>query len=340
MSDTPPGPSSSDKRTNLGRGLAALLGEEADDYENLDKLRSSKQVPIARLHPSRVQPRTRFDEEPLDSLTASIRAQGILQPILVRRHPDRPSDFEIVAGERRWRAAQKAQLHEVPVVIRELDDSTALELAIVENVQRQDLNPLEEAEGYRRLMEEFNHSQEELARLIGKSRPHIANTLRLLNLPDGVRSYLEDGRLTAGHGRALLGAAEPESLAARVAEKGLSVRETERLAGETKAPTAKQRPTADPRTQEKDADTLALERDLSTMLGLRVTIDLRGQGGTLGIHYNTLEQLDDVLHRLSQSEAPPEELPLDDGPEQDGPGSETPEQDEQEQRQGEDARED
>ena len=338
MSDTPPGPSSSDKRTNLGRGLAALLGEEADDYENLDKLRSSKQVPIARLHPSRVQPRTRFDEEPLDSLTASIREQGILQPILVRRHPDRPSDFEIVAGERRWRAAQKAQLHEVPVVIRELDDSTALELAIVENVQRQDLNPLEEAEGYRRLMEEFNHSQEELARLIGKSRPHIANTLRLLNLPDGVRSYLEDGRLSAGHGRALLGAAEPESLAARVAEKGLSVRETERLASETKAPTAKQRPTASPRNQEKDADTLALERDLSSMLGLRVTIDLRGQGGTLGIHYNTLEQLDDVLHRLSQSETPPEELPLDDGPEQDGLGSETPEQNEQEQ--GEEGRED
>lgn len=329
MSDTPPGPSGSDKRTNLGRGLAALLGEEADDYENLDKLRSSKQVPIARLHPSRVQPRTRFDEEPLDSLTASIREQGILQPILVRRHPDRPSDFEIVAGERRWRAAQKAQLHEVPVVIRELDDSTALELAIVENVQRQDLNPLEEAEGYRRLMEEFNHSQEELARLIGKSRPHIANTLRLLNLPEGVRSYLEDGRLSAGHGRALLGAAEPESLAARVAEKGLSVRETERLAGETKAPSSKQRSSGGARPQEKDADTLALERDLSTMLGLRVTIDLRGQGGTLGIHYNTLEQLDDVLHRLSQSEAPPEELPLEDGPEAEGtdqkPGEETQE---------------
>lgn len=329
MSDTPPGPSGSDKRTNLGRGLAALLGEEADDYENLDKLRSSKQVPIARLHPSRVQPRTRFDEEPLDSLTASIREQGILQPILVRRHPDRPSDFEIVAGERRWRAAQKAQLHEVPVVIRELDDSTALELAIVENVQRQDLNPLEEAEGYRRLMDEFNHSQEELARLIGKSRPHIANTLRLLNLPEGVRSYLEDGRLSAGHGRALLGSAEPESLAARVAEKGLSVRETERLAGETKASSSKQRSSGGARPQEKDADTLALERDLSTMLGLRVTIDLRGQGGTLGIHYNTLEQLDDVLHRLSQSEAPHEELPLEDGPEAEGtdqkPGEETQE---------------
>ena len=302
MSDTPSGPPSSDKRTNLGRGLAALLGEEGDDYDSLDRHRSSKQVPIERLHPSRLQPRTRFDDEPLDSLTASIKEQGILQPILVRRHPDRPSDFEIVAGERRWRAAQRAQLHEVPIVIRELDDATALELAIVENVQRQDLNPVEEAEGYRRLMEEFDHSQEDLARLIGKSRPHIANTLRLLNLPEAVRGYLEDGRLSAGHGRALLGTAEPEALAARVAEKGLSVRETERLASETKGTAGKTRGPAAAKTQEKDADTLALERDLSAMLGLKVTIELRGEGGTLGIHYNTLEQLDDVLHRLSQSE--------------------------------------
>jgi ParB family chromosome partitioning protein len=302
VSDTPP--DNPDKRTNLGRGLAALLGEEGDDdYGSLDKLRSSKQVPIERLHPSRVQPRTRFDEEALDTLADSIREQGILQPILVRRHPERPSDYEIVAGERRWRAAQKAQLHEVPVVIRELDDSTALELAIVENVQRQDLNPLEEAEGYRRLMEEFGHSQEALARLIGKSRPHIANTLRLLNLPDGVREYLSDGRLSAGHGRALLGAEEPEKLASNVVAKGLSVRETEKLAGAAKGIESKPRPrgAAKAAAQEKDADTLALERDLSAMLGLKVTIEIRGEGGTLAIHYNTLEQLDDVLHRLNQA---------------------------------------
>ncbi len=306
MSDSPPGAPGSDKRTNLGRGLAALLGDEEEDYGSLDKLRSSKQVPIERLHPSRVQPRSHFDAEALDTLAASIREQGILQPILVRRHPERPSDFEIVAGERRWRAAQKAQLHEVPVVIRELDDSTALELALVENVQRQDLNPLEEAEGYRRLMEEFGHSQEALARLIGKSRPHIANTLRLLGLPEAVRGYLEDGRLSAGHGRALLGAAEPERLAEQIARKGLSVRETERLASAAKGQTPQARPRGAGKAEEKDADTLALERDLSAMLGLKVTIEIRGEGGTLAIHYKTLEQLDDVLHRLNQPGPRPE----------------------------------
>lgn len=299
MSDTPP--DNPDKRTNLGRGLAALLGEEGEDYGSLDRVRSSKQVPIERLHPSRVQPRTRFDAEALDALAASIREQGILQPILVRRHPERPSDFEIVAGERRWRAAQQAQLHEVPVTIRELDDSTALELAIVENVQRQDLNPVEEAEGYRRLVEEFGHSQEELARLIGKSRPHIANTLRLLNLPEPVRAYLSDGRLSAGHGRALLGAAAPETLASEVVAKGLSVRETEKLANAAKGTESRPRPRGGRAAQDKDADTLALERDLSALLGLRVTIEIRGEGGTLAIHYNTLEQLDDVLHRLNQA---------------------------------------
>jgi len=290
------------KRTNLGRGLAALLGDDSDDYGALDRVRLARQVPIEHLHPSRVQPRSRFDDEALSSLTESIREQGILQPILVRRHPDRESEFEIVAGERRWRAAQKAQLHEVPIIVRDLTDGEALELAIVENVQRQDLDPLEEAEGYRRLIEEFGHTQDDLGRTIGKSRSHIANTLRLLNLPETVKELLRQGDLTAGHARALLGAAAPEVLARRIVDQGLSVRATERLAGASKPGVGTPRPRGAERPDaRKDADTLALERDLSDLLGLRVTIEMRGDGGTLAIHYATLEQLDDVLQRLNQS---------------------------------------
>jgi len=302
MSDSTPTPST---KRGLGRGLAALLGDEAADYAALDRQRSSKQVPIEQLHPGRVQPRRRFDEAALDSLADSVKAQGLLQPILVRRHPERPADFEIVAGERRWRAAQRAQLHEVPVVIRELDDAQALELALVENVQRQDLDAIEEAEGYRRLLEEFGHPQEELARLIGKSRPHIANTLRLLNLPDPVKELVREGKLSAGHARALLGAVEPETAARQVVSRGLSVRETEKLvAGERETPAARR-----PRTgggagrggaPAKDADTLALERDLSALLGMKVSIELRGRGGVLTLHYDDLDQLDEVLRRLNQ----------------------------------------
>src|SRR3546814_664800 len=203
MIDGPP--SDQGKRTNLGRGLAALFGGENEDYASLDKVRSSKTVPIEHLRPGRFQPRHHFDEAAVDALAESIKAQGILQPILVRRHPDRPNEFEIVAGERRWRAAQRAKLHEVPVVIRDLSDAQSLELAIVENVQRQDLTPLEEAEGYRRLIDDFQHTQEDLARTLGKSRSHIANTLRLLALPEGVKLLLGEGKLTAGHARTLIG---------------------------------------------------------------------------------------------------------------------------------------
>jgi ParB family chromosome partitioning protein len=270
-------------------------------------VRDTKAVPIEHLHPSRVQPRSVFDDEALSALAASIREQGILQPILVRSHRERPGEFEIVAGERRWRAAQQAQLHEVPVIVREFDDGQALEIAIVENVivenvQRQDLDPVEEAEGYRRLIEEFDHSQEELSRLIGKSRPHIANTLRLLNLSRPIQTLLHEGKLSAGHGRALLTASEPERLAEEVVRRGLSVRETERLAavGKAKRDKAGRRSGAADKPG-KDADTLALERDLSTLLGLKVTIAMAGGGGALTIHYNTLEQLDDVLHRLNQT---------------------------------------
>lgn len=293
-----------EKRTNLGRGLAALLGDDSEDFGSLDRARLARQVPIEHLHPSRVQPRSHFDKDALDSLADSIREQGLIQPILVRRHPERESEFEIVAGERRWRAAQQARLHEVPIVLRDLTDGEALELAIVENVQRQDLNPLEEAEGYRRLMDEFSHTQEDLGRTIGKSRSHIANTLRLLSLPEEAKGLLRDGSLTAGHGRALLASGAPEELARRILREGLSVRAAERLASQAKA-AAKPKPRgAKPASPGKDADTLALERDLSELLGLRVTIDMHSKGGTIAIHYANLEQLDDVLNRLNQSSGP------------------------------------
>ena len=291
------------KKTNLGRGLAALFGEENEDYASLDKVRSTKAVPVEHLHPGRYQPRQVFDKDAVAALAESVKAQGILQPILVRRHPDRPSEFEIVAGERRWRAAQIAKLHEVPVVIRELTDAESLELAIVENVQRQDLTPIEEAEGYRRLLEEFQHTQDELAKMLGKSRSHIANTLRLLGLPESVKAMVMDGKLSAGHARTLVGCEAPEDLAAEIVSKGLNVRQAERLVQDAKAgPAQKSRKGAAAAAEEpaKDSDTIALERDLTALLGLKVSIKFHGSGGSLTIHYKTLEQLDDVLHRLNQ----------------------------------------
>jgi ParB family chromosome partitioning protein len=290
------------KRTNLGRGLAALFGEESEDYAALDKVRSAKSVPIEHLHPNRFQPRQSFDEPGLQALADSIEANGILQPILVRRHAERPSEFEIIAGERRWRAAQIARLHEIPVVIRDVSDSQALEAAIVENVQRQDLSPIEEAEGYQRLIEEFEHTQEDLAKAVGKSRSHVANTVRLLHLPDEVKAMIGRGELSAGHGRALLGVEDPVRLATRVVKRGLNVRQTEHLVQQARpgAP-PREAPAAKPRPREKDADTLALERDLTALLGVKVAIEFDGRGGgALTIHYRTLEQLDDVLRRLNR----------------------------------------
>ncbi len=218
-----------DKRTNLGRGLAALFGEESEDFAALDKVRAAKPVAIEHLHPNPFQPRRAFEPAALQALADSIAANGILQPILVRRHRERPSEFEIVAGERRWRAAQRAHVHEIPVVIRDLSDRQTLEAAIVENVQRQDLSAIEEAAGYQRLLEEFQNTQEDLARAIGKSRSHIANTIRLLGLPEAVKAMILQGDLSAGHGRALLGAEDPEALAKKVTARGLNVRQTERL---------------------------------------------------------------------------------------------------------------
>ena len=305
MAETPPG-GEQDKRTNLGRGLAALFGDDSEDYAALDQVRAAKTVPIEQLRPNPFQPRREFGPEALQSLSESIVTNGILMPILVRRRPDRPDALEIVAGERRWRAAQMARLHEVPVVIRELSDQQALAAAIVENVQREDLSAIEEAEGYRRLMDEFQHTQEVLAKAVGKSRSHIANTLRLLGLPEAVKDMVLHGELSAGHGRALLGAETPEALARKVVSRGLNVRQTEQLVrksglvrAETGAGTAR-----GGRKFAKDPDTLALERDLSALLGLKVNIEIHGEGGALTVHYQTLEQLDEVLRRLNHAPPP------------------------------------
>jgi ParB family chromosome partitioning protein len=282
------------KRSQLGRGLAALLGEDSGDYAELDKLRVSRVVPIEFVHPGAFQPRHRADDEHIQSLAQSIRDRGILQPILVRRHPEHANAFEIVAGERRWRAAQQAQLHEIPVVVKDFSDRDVLEIALVENLQRQDLSPLEEAEGYSRLLKEFDQTQTNLARAVGKSRSYVANMVRLLALPDSVKELVDGGALTAGHARALLNAENPDTLARQVVRQGLNVRQTEKLAQSKGVRTRARRHVA-----EKDADTLSLERDLTNLLGLKVEIKFRGGGGALIIHYGSLDQLDDILHRLS-----------------------------------------
>jgi len=284
----------------LGRGLSALLGEDAADYAALDQVRATKTVPIASLKPGRYQPRRRFAEEEIESLADSIRERGILQPLLVRRDPNDASTYEIVAGERRWRAAQIAQIHEVPVIIKDLTDSGALEVALIENIQRQDLNPLEEGAGYNRLIDEFGYTQEALGKIVGKSRSHVANTLRLLNLPALVRKLVEDGTLSAGHARALLNAEDPEGLARKVVSKGLNVRQTEKLVQRGREPGAAAAP-----APSRDADTIALERDLSNLLGLKVSVKFKAGGGELTIHYTSLDQLDEVLRRLSQSQTGP-----------------------------------
>ena len=284
-------------RKGLGRGLSALLAEDPDDQPALERLRVGRTVPIESLVPNRFQPRDFFDPEELQALTQSIRENGILMPILVRHVGDDNSRFEIVAGERRWRAAQAAQLHEVPIIVKELDDRQSLEVALIENVQRQDLTALEEAEGYRRLMEEFANTQEDLARVVGKSRSHVANIMRLLGLPHSVKALLQDGSLSAGHGRALLGAEDPETMALTVVRRGLNVRQTELLVRNSLKPAAGPAKTA---ASGPDADTRAIEKQLSDKLGLTVNISHHGERGEVRIAFASLEQCDEILHRLSQ----------------------------------------
>jgi ParB family transcriptional regulator, chromosome partitioning protein len=277
----------------LGRGLSALFGDDADQPQKHDNLRN---LAIELLKPGRFQPRRHFDTESLEALTESVKQQGILQPILVRRHPTEPNSYEILAGEGRWRVAQAAQLHEIPVILRDMDDRGASEIALIENIQRQDLNAIEEGEGYRRLIEEFGHTQDALGRALGKSRSHIANTMRLLGLPDDVKAMIADGRLTAGHARALVTARDPLALAQRIEREGLSVRQIESALRDEK--TAKVKIAKAPRY--KDANVDALEKQLSLLLGLKVMIqsDPNGDGGSLSIRYRTLDQLDDVLKKL------------------------------------------
>lgn len=281
------------RRRGLGMGLSALLGA-GGEVGAAAGAEAPRVMPIEFLQPSRVQPRRHFAEQELEALAESIRARGVMQPLLVRPTADSGDGFEIVAGERRWRAAQMAGLHELPVLIHRLSDREALEVALIENVQRQDLGALEEAEGYRRLMHEFGHTQEALSSALGKSRSHIANLLRLLGLPELVRAMLERGDLTAGHARALLGAREPVGLAKTVVARGLNVRQTEALVRADRA-----RPAARPAKPSRDADTEALERDLASRLGLGVSLRPKGSGGTLTITYRSLDQLDALLRKLS-----------------------------------------
>ncbi len=280
------------KPKQLGRGLAALLGTQENKQSDSTQHSGAKPVPVEQLRPGKYQPRRIMDDEHISELATSIKDKGIIQPIIVRTHPDDPKYYEIIAGERRWRAAQIAKLHEVPIVIREFDDQETLEVALIENLQRQDLSPLEEAEGYQRLMDEFGHTQEVLANGIAKSRSHVANMVRLLTLPQDVKTLIDEGVLSAGHARALIGTPDPSMLAKQIVTGGLNVRQVEKLVkkGSAKNVSARIIP--------KDSDTVALERALTNILGLNVSIASNGQAGSLTLKYKDLDQLDDVLKLL------------------------------------------
>jgi ParB family chromosome partitioning protein len=286
-----------DPPSRLGRGLAALIGDMGEDNDTQTSRTGQRKLPVAFLRSNPRNPPKTFAPEDLEDLTNSIKEKGIVQPIVVRPTSQRDM-FEIIAGERRWRAAQKAGLHEVPVVVLEVSEREALELAIIENVQRADLDPLEEAGGYQELLDEFSYTQDELSKVIGKSRSHVANTLRLMTLPDKVKALLRAGRLTAGHARAVMNAPHPEQLAEKIATLGLSVREAEALANSEKGKMSVSRPRKG--KIEKDADTKALEKMLSDGLGLRVSIRHQGAGGKVEIAYKSLEQLDEVCKRLQR----------------------------------------
>lgn len=290
-------------KRGLGRGLNALFEDEetpsfaapAQTATPDDPTQPRKNLSVASLRPGKFQPRRNFDDATLKELAESISTHGVLQPLVVRSVGN--GQFEIICGERRWRAAQKAQLHDVPVIIRDMDDEQAMQVALIENLQREDLNPLDEAEGYQRLMEEFAHTQEKLAAAVGKSRSHVANMVRLLGLPSTVRGMIRNGKLTTGHARALITAKDPEALAQDVVARGLSVRETERLAQIAEAKDGKTRKTK----PAKDVDTLGLEREMLQRLGMKVTIDLKpdGKAGAVKIDFKDFDQLDKLIQKLS-----------------------------------------
>jgi ParB family chromosome partitioning protein len=289
-----------DDRRRLGRGLAALLGDVAEpemrEPDRVAAVGGIRRVPIEFIRPNPRNPRKSFNESDLADLANSVKEKGIMQPVLVRTSKAAANQYEIIAGERRWRAAQRAGLHDVPVIVQEVTDKEALELAIIENVQRADLNALEEANGYEQLIQEFSYTQQDLAQVIGKSRSHVANTLRLMKLPEKVKALVNDGKLTAGHARALVGAEDPEGLALRIVEQGLTVRDAEALAQAPKPVDASKggRP-----KREKAADTMALEKALTDLLGLAVVIDHKdGGAGELKVRYRNLEQLDEIVRLL------------------------------------------
>lgn len=292
-------------RSRLGRGLAALIGDMGEDggaaNERARVPGGARKVPLAFLRANPRNPRRSFAEADLEDLAASIRERGIIQPIVVRQVAGERDAYEIVAGERRWRASQRAGIHEVPIVVVEVNDREALEIAIIENVQRADLNPLEEAAGYQSLADQFGYSQNDLARVIGKSRSHVANTMRLLRLPEPVKAYLADGRLSAGHARALLTQDDPEALARAIVEQGMNVRAIEALAQELNVAKAEAagKPPKKPKHPALDADTAALQRRLSDELGLSVTLKHDGEAGEIRIRYSSLDQLDEVCRRLA-----------------------------------------
>ncbi|MCP5432924.1 MAG: ParB/RepB/Spo0J family partition protein [Alphaproteobacteria bacterium] len=284
--------------SRLGRGLSALLGETQIERESEAPARPARTLAIAEIEPNPHQPRRRFGESELEELAASIRLHGVLQPIVVRPHPKRAGRFEIVAGERRWRAAGKAGLHELPVIVKELTDSETLEIALVENIQRADLNPLDEARAFKSLVEEFGHKQEAIGEHVGKSRAHVANTMRLLNLPTEVQEMIAEGRLTAGQARPLIGNPRAVALAEEALAKGWSARAVEEAVRAGKKKPAPKSPAA--KAAEKDADTRALERNVAEALGLEVEIDHKGETGRVLVRYSSLEQLDEICRRLSR----------------------------------------
>jgi ParB family transcriptional regulator, chromosome partitioning protein len=286
-----------DGRSRLGRGLAALMGDVGAETATSERARGQRRVPIEHLRPNPRNPRRNFSDAELDDLAASIKERGIIQPVVVRSVRGAKDAYEIIAGERRWRAAQRAGLHEIPIVPFEASDSEALELAIIENVQRTDLNPLEEAGGYQALASQYGHSHEDIAKVVGKSRSHVTNTLRLLKLPEPVKAYINAGKITAGAARMLVGAPDPEEMARQIVDRGLNVRQVEALAKERAKASGK---TVKARAA-KSADTIALERRVSDALGLAVTIDHRGEGGALQVRYRSLDQLDEVVRRLEKS---------------------------------------
>ena len=291
----------SERQRGLGRGLSALLGEQVAETAPVDGAPAPvgvRMAPIESLKPNPDQPRKIFDRDDLEELAASIRDKGVLQPILVRSHPKEDGVWQIIAGERRWRAAQQARLTEAPILIKEMDDVAVFEVAIIENVQRADLNPLEEADAYRTLMDRFGRTQDAVAGVVGKSRSHVANTLRLLQLPEEVLHHVRTGKLSAGHARALITAPDPVALANQIVADGLNVRQAEALARRAAEGPKVRKPSASSASGEGSADVAALEQDLADALGLKVQLADRGGKGELTVRYGTLEQLDDLCRRL------------------------------------------